>query len=311
MPACRARRQRSMSSANRWIAGSNGPSCLSVPVAAARHAATAHPTVRGAHARKGSTRSRTRRGQQRRVDERGEEGAERAREWVGAALDAAVRVQQPRRVQRVGVVAGSAREFGERAVVGPRCRGSAGSPRPRSPVQGPRCWRRRSPGCRGVRRPPRRTRPPVPPRRRRGRCRRRSAAAWDRAASPAAPRARPATRGGRSRPRTSREERFQAGGGGVRRRSSLRHGGGRPRVRRRRPGRRGALAPPLGRHRVGRGGRRHPRRSRAGLPRRGRRSGGPRPRPRRGPCRTARRRRSGAARGRWRARPGRRSQGRS
>ena len=95
MPCARARRHRSMSSAKRWMRGSNGPSARSVSVCAARQAAIAQPTVRGVlgPVRLGASRAAR---QQRRVDERGEERAERARERVRAALDAAVGVEQAR-----------------------------------------------------------------------------------------------------------------------------------------------------------------------------------------------------------------------
>ena len=56
MPWARARRHRSMSSANMWMPGSKGPSDRSVSVWAASAAAIAQPTVRGLSARCGSAR---------------------------------------------------------------------------------------------------------------------------------------------------------------------------------------------------------------------------------------------------------------
>ena len=166
-----------MSSANRWMPRSNGPSCRSVCVSAARQAAIAHPTVRGVLGAIRLDALSDRSWQQRRVHERGEEGAERAGQRVRAALDAAVRVEQPRGVQRVrGLVGACGRAAGAHR----RRRSMSGFSRIVTSsvtlLRGRRCSRRRSPGCRGARSPPRRVRARAPRRRRRGRCRRRSAA---------------------------------------------------------------------------------------------------------------------------------------
>ena len=136
-----------MSSAKRWMRGVERAG-IGVSVAA-RQAAIAHPTVRGVSRPVGLDAVAERAGQQRRVDERGQEGAERARERVRAALDAAVGVEQAR-----GVQAGAVRALGEafeRVAVHDHVWVQQHRDRLASRAPAPGCWPRRSPGCRGGR----------------------------------------------------------------------------------------------------------------------------------------------------------------